>query len=87
MAKDFVSRGDLRLIPLAELRLSPLNSRQEIAAEEVEAMAESLAVAGLLQNLIGHLTPEGIEIVGGGTRLRALQRLAAEGWSRHPDLI
>ncbi|MWP39864.1 chromosome partitioning protein ParB [Rhodobacter sphaeroides] len=87
MAKDFISRGDLRLIPLAELRLSPLNSRQEIASEEVEAMAESLAVAGLLQNLIGHLTPEGIEIVGGGTRLRALQRLAAEGWSRHPDLI
>ncbi|MWP40007.1 chromosome partitioning protein ParB [Rhodobacter sphaeroides] len=87
MAKDFISRGDLRLIPLAELRLSPLNSRQEIAAEEVEAMAESLAVAGLLQNLIGHLTPEGVEIVGGGTRLRALQRLAAEGWSRHADLI
>ncbi|SNT44652.1 chromosome partitioning protein, ParB family, partial [[Luteovulum] sphaeroides subsp. megalophilum] len=29
MAKDFISRGDLRLIPLAELRLSPLNSRQE----------------------------------------------------------
>ncbi|WP_186814971.1 ParB/RepB/Spo0J family partition protein, partial [Cereibacter sphaeroides] len=87
MAKDFIFRGDLRLIPLAELRLSPLNSRQEIAAEEVEAMAESLAVAGLLQNLIGHLTPQGVEIVGGGTRLRALQRLAAEGWSRHPDLI
>ncbi len=50
-------------------------------------MAESLAVAGLLQNLIGHLTPTGVEIVGGGTRLRALQRLAAEGWSRHEDLI
>ncbi|WP_235842733.1 ParB N-terminal domain-containing protein, partial [Cereibacter sphaeroides] len=49
-----------------------MNSRQEIAAEEVEAMAESLAVAGLLQNLIGHLTPAGVEIVGGGTRLRAL---------------
>ncbi|ULB11359.1 chromosome partitioning protein ParB [Cereibacter azotoformans] len=46
-----------------------------------------LAVAGLLQNLIGHLTPQGVEIVGGGTRLRALQRLAAEGWSRHEDLI
>jgi ParB family chromosome partitioning protein len=75
--------GDLRLIPLADLALSPLNTRQQVAEEEIEAMAESIAIAGLLQNLIGIETAAGsIEIVGGGKRLRALQKLAGEGWSR-----
>src|SRR5690606_38644298 len=75
--------GDLRLIPLSDLALSPLNSRQQVAEDEIEAMAESIAIAGLLQNLIGIETAAGaIEIVGGGKRLRALQKLASEGWRR-----
>jgi ParB family transcriptional regulator, chromosome partitioning protein len=74
----------LRMIALRDLKLSELNSRQIVEDAEIEAMAQSIAVAGLLQNLIGYETPEGVEIIGGGKRLRALQKLAAEGWSHYP---
>ncbi|MDZ4393790.1 ParB/RepB/Spo0J family partition protein [Cypionkella sp.] len=75
---------NLRMIALKNLTLSDLNSRQMVDDAEIEAMAASIAVAGLLQNLIGYETPDGVEIVGGSKRLRALQKLAAEGWNRYP---
>lgn len=77
----------ITLIPLADLTLSPLNPRQIVADDEIEAMAASLATgAGLLQNLLGQRMPDGsVQIVAGGKRLRALQQLAAEGWNRTPD--
>lgn len=75
----------IRLIPLSELTLSPLNTRQTVAEDEIEAMAESIATTGLLQNLIGLDRDGRVEIVGGGKRLRALQKLAEEGWSRKID--
>lgn len=75
------SPGALRLIPLHQLTLSPYNSRQLVAVEEVEAMADSIAAAGLLQNLVGYQDETGaVGIVGGGKRLRALQLLAAQGF-------
>jgi ParB family transcriptional regulator, chromosome partitioning protein len=74
--------GDLRRIALSDLQLSPLNSRQTVSDEEIGAMAESIALCGLLQNLIGLERDGRVEIVGGGKRLRALQVLAAEGWRR-----
>lgn len=75
----------ITLIPLVDLTLSPLNPRQIVAEDEIEAMAASLASgAGLLQNLLGQRMPDGsVQIVAGGKRLRALQKLAAEGWKRH----
>jgi ParB family chromosome partitioning protein len=72
----------IRLIALADLTLSPLNTRQMVSRDELEAMAESIATTGLLQNLIGLERDGRVEIVGGGKRLRALQKLAEEGWSR-----
>lgn len=69
----------IRLIPLSDLTLSDLNTRQTVADDEIEAMAESIATTGLLQNLIGLDRDGRIEIVGGGKRLRALQKLADEG--------
>lgn len=78
-ADTFIGRTT---VPLAELTLSPLNSRQVVDQAEVDAMADSIAETGLLQNLVGLQTGTGVEIVGGGKRLRALQLLAAEGWSR-----
>jgi ParB family transcriptional regulator, chromosome partitioning protein len=72
----------LQLLPLARLTLSDLNPRQQVTAEEIDAMADSIAHLGLLQNLIGLQNPGDyiIQIVGGGKRLRALQKLAAEGF-------
>jgi len=83
---DLTPMHSIYLVPLAELTLSDLNARDALIDGEVEAMADSIAVSGLLQNLIGYRDPEGhIGIVGGGKRLRALQLLASEGWSRVPQ--
>ncbi|MBF9042987.1 ParB N-terminal domain-containing protein [Rhodobacterales bacterium HKCCE4037] len=77
-------------LPLADLYLSPLNPRQDVPEGDPEIMAGSLAIAGLLQNLIGHKDPErdGIGIVGGGRRLRGLQLLAERGeWDAKVPVI
>ena len=80
-ATDPASLGALRMIPLGDLTLSPLNARQVVDQAEVEAMAVSIATAGLLQNLVGYQDDTAsIGIVGGGKRLRALQLLAAQGF-------
>ena len=86
MAKSTrIETTPLRLVPLAELSLSPLNSRQQVPQAEVLAMADSISTVGLLQNLVAHETPDGrLEIVGGGIRMRALQLLAAQGFVAAP---
>lgn len=76
----------MRQVALAELRIDPLNCRQEVPEAEVAAMAESIRIAGLLQNLVGIDRGDHIGIVGGGKRLRALQRLEAEG-APHPAAV
>lgn len=83
---DMTPAVALRMIPVAELTLSPLNTRKLVTDEEVAAMAESIATSGLLQNLIGLGRDGHVEIVGGGKRLRALQALLQEaetGWMRN----
>jgi ParB family chromosome partitioning protein len=78
---------ETRHIPLDQLYLHPLNPRRELPAADIEALANSIEAAGLLQNLSGFADPEkifrdgfpAVGIVGGGRRLRALQMLAARG--------
>lgn len=72
------------LVPLADCYIHALNTRTEPPSAEIEALAESIADLGLLQNLAGWLDPTSdadhaykIGIVAGGRRLRALQLLAA----------
>lgn len=65
----------VRWIPLAELKISPLNTRAEPPDAEIDQLTESLRVSGLLANLIGLETETGVEIVAGGRRLRALNKL------------
>jgi ParB family transcriptional regulator, chromosome partitioning protein len=76
--------GDLRLIPLHDLQLSPLNARQIVSDEEIRAMGDSISLCGLLQNLIGLERDGKVEIVGGGKRLRALKALKSEGFVAGP---
>lgn len=74
---------EIRLLPLEQLVLHPINPRQDVPDEDILAMAESLAINGLVQN-IAVLEEDGqFGVVAGGKRLRALQLLAQEGWSRH----
>lgn len=62
---------------LSQLFLHDLNPRQEVAQEDVEALADSIKTCGLLQNLSGIKDDSGkIGIVAGGRRLRALAYLA-----------
>lgn len=68
---------------LAELRLSPLNPRQNVPEKDVIALAESLWAVGLIQSIAGLADDAGrVEIVAGGRRLRALHFLH----QKHPDL-
>ena len=69
----------IRMVPLADLYLHPLNPRQSVPDDDIRAMAQSLASAGLLQNLCGIEDQGRIGIVAGGRRLRGLKLLAAEG--------
>ena len=73
--------AETRLIPLADLYLHDINPRQNGSAEDTAAMAASIAVNGLLQNLTGYADPDrpGIGIVAGGRRLRGLQHLSEHG--------
>ena len=70
--------GDLQMIALADLKISPMNARPTVPTAEVEAMADSIAINGLMQNLMGYEGLDGIEIVAGGKRLRALQLIASD---------
>ena len=72
------------LVPLADCYIHALNTRTEPPSAEIEALAESIADLGLLQNLAGWIDPASpadaawkVGIVAGGRRLRALQLLAA----------
>ena len=67
---------------VAHLRLSPKNTRQKRDPDAVDAMAASILHQGLLQNLF--VEPAGndadvYEVLAGGTRLAAIERLVHEG--------
>ena len=72
---------DLRLIPLDQLELSPLNVRKVAAsaADDAELLA-SIHENGIKQNLVVHALPEGkFAVDAGGRRLKALKQLASDG--------
>lgn len=68
--------AELRFIALSRLRLSKRDVRK--TAAPVDALAESIARVGLLQNLIvvPHPDGESFEVVAGGRRWAALRLLA-----------
>ena len=65
-----------RTVPLDTLHLSPLNPRQNHDADDIAALAESLKINGIMQNLNVLEGPDGLGVVAGGRRLRALELLA-----------
>ncbi|APE43392.1 hypothetical protein BOO69_08165 [Sulfitobacter alexandrii] len=68
-----------RTVPLTALFLHPFNPRQEHDETDIAALAKSISINGLLQNLNVFDGPEGLGVVAGGRRLRALELLAHEG--------
>ena len=79
------AEGDLRMIPLSRLVLSPMNARKA-GGENIDELAMLIDAQGLLQNLvvIPHVgkkkqPTDRFEVVAGGRRLRALKKLAELG--------
>ncbi len=73
---------DLQYLPINKLYLHDMNPRQSTSDEDVSAIAESITINGLLQNLLGYADPKRsgkIGIVAGGRRLRGLMHLKATG--------
>lgn len=67
-----------KTVRVADLKLSPLNPRQAVNEEEIAVLAASIKAIGLLQDMAGLETATGVEIVFGGRRMRALQKLVIE---------
>lgn len=63
------------MIEAATLRLARYNPRK-VAGPKLEALKQSLRVHGVVEPLV--VRREGLEVVGGHQRLRALQEIAAE---------
>lgn len=83
MTKQTTFKATEARFALADLRLSPLNPRQNVSEQDVIALAESLWAVGLIQSIAGVADDAGrVEIVAGGRRLRALHYLHQQ----HPDL-
>ncbi|KKN69737.1 hypothetical protein LCGC14_0438370 [marine sediment metagenome] len=68
-----------RTVPLSALHLSPLNPRQDHDADDIAALAKSLEINGIMQNLNVLENSEGLGVVAGGRRLRALELLTKDG--------
>jgi len=72
---------DLRLIPLDQLKLRPLNVRKVAASatDDAELLA-SIRENGIKQNLVVHALTDGkFAVDAGGRRLKALKQLASDG--------
>lgn len=76
---------EVRLIPVGQLTLSPLNVRKTDTEEGLEELAASILAQGVVQNLTVYREPdeqgtlERYAVTAGGRRWRALQRLLERG--------
>lgn len=66
-----------RTAALSDLQLHPLNPRQDHDAADIEALAKSISINGLMQNLNVFDEAGSLGVVAGGRRLAALQLLAS----------
>ena len=69
--------GEQRIVPIEEVRPSPLNPRKDFADQDLEDLSNSIRTKGLVQPLIvrpSGALEGGYEIVAGERRWRAAQR-------------
>lgn len=62
-------------VPFADLHLSDLNPRSVISEASILTLAENISAYGLIQNIAGFTEENGIGVVVGGRRFRALALL------------
>jgi ParB/RepB/Spo0J family partition protein len=77
-------QADIRLLQRDQLVFSPLNPRKSFDLGEIEELAESIFVRGLLQNIVARPRPDGMfEIMAGERRIRAIDALIRDfRWHR-----
>lgn len=81
MKQSAIDKAPIQYFPLDRLYVSPMNPRTRTGSDwdGLRLLAESIKVAGLIQNLAGHLDEDGkVGIVAGGRRLLAMTELPAE---------
>ncbi len=69
--------GEQRLVPIAQVKASPLNPRKDFRDEELAELSESIRTKGLVQPIIVRPSPAAsgeYEIVAGERRWRAAQK-------------
>ncbi|UWR36183.1 ParB N-terminal domain-containing protein [Sulfitobacter sp. W074] len=76
---DQTPMSTTRTAPLDELTLHAFNPRQVHDPEDIAALAISLSLNGLMQNLNALEEDGRLGIVAGGRRLRALEHLRSQG--------
>lgn len=86
--KTALEQAQMEFVPLSSLVISPLNVRTvPYTAKEVRQTADSIHAIGLLQNLVIHSLPEGMNgVAAGGKRLTSLNMLLEEG-NMTPDTL
>ncbi len=78
------SDGDLRELPVAELRPNPYQPRSEFDENALAELAASIESSGLLQPVAVRRHEDGYQLIAGERRWRAVQRL---GWTKIPAVI
>lgn len=67
-------------VPLPALKVSPANVRKTVSSDSIDELAKSIHAHGLLQNLsVVAVDDDQYQVIAGGLRLRALQKLAKDG--------
>ncbi|MGE0854094.1 MAG: ParB/RepB/Spo0J family partition protein [Hyphomicrobiaceae bacterium] len=69
---------ELHHIPLCQLKVSKLNVRRQ-GAKEIDSLAASISVLGIIQPLLVRSEGDGYEIVAGRRRYLAAKKLDADG--------
>jgi len=79
--------GEVRTLPVKEIRPNPFQPRKDFQPEELDELANSIRENGLLQPLMVRPSPGGRgrwELVAGERRFRAVSQL---GWEEVPALV
>lgn len=77
--------GDLRRIPIAEIRANPYQPRKEFRPEDLKDLEASIRASGLLQPItVRAAKGGGYELIAGERRFRAVTRL---GWTEVPAVV
>ncbi|HEU4801058.1 MAG TPA: ParB/RepB/Spo0J family partition protein [Gemmatimonadales bacterium] len=78
------AQGNLRELPLAQIKPNPFQPRTHFEPEALQELSESIKASGLLQPVVVRPKDGGYELIAGERRLRAVQQL---GWRQIPAVV